>query len=189
MDLLAAIRLHPQPHEQQQRIRLEDLHPEVLRVCLDPIACFSPVLLTAHHSHLTPGGYLELQEFSLPLSDDGTLTPAHALQKSMNLLQEAAAATNHAFVDIHNLKAMLTDAGFVDVVEVKYKWPSNTWPQDPKFKEIGEWNNYNIKAGMEGFLMAALTRALGWRQEEVSALAAQAKIDLDDRGVHAYWPM
>jgi hypothetical protein len=27
--------------------------------------------------NLNPGGYLELQEFALPLSDDGTLTPEH----------------------------------------------------------------------------------------------------------------
>ena len=142
-----------------------------------------------HCRNLTPGGYLELQEFNLPLSDDGTLTPDHALQKAMTLLGKAAAQTNHAFVDITKLKTMLTAAGFVDVVEVQHKWPSNTWPQDHKHKEIGAWNNQNITAGMEGFLMAALTRALGWQKEEVSVLAAQAKRDLDNRRIHAYWPM
>jgi hypothetical protein len=53
--------------------------------------------------NLNPGGYLELQEFALPLSDDGTLTPEHALQRSMDLLSEAAKKHNHAFVDLHQL--------------------------------------------------------------------------------------
>lgn len=35
-------------------------------------------------------------------------------------------------------KQQLLDAGFVDVVETIYKWPTNPWPRDPKFKEMGE---------------------------------------------------
>lgn len=37
-------------------------------------------------------------------------------------------------------KAMLEAAGFVDVVEEVYKWPSNTWPRNRGMKEIGMWN-------------------------------------------------
>lgn len=35
-------------------------------------------------------------------------------------------------------KQQLADAGFVDIVETMYKWPSNGWPRDPKFKEMGQ---------------------------------------------------
>ncbi|KAK4160884.1 methyltransferase domain-containing protein [Cladorrhinum sp. PSN259] len=139
--------------------------------------------------NLVPGGYLELQEFALPLSDDGTLTPDTALYKSMDLLGQAAKIANHAFVDLNELKNILTEAGFKDIVEIKYKWPSNSWPKDPKHKEIGIWNNENITTGLPGFLMAALTRALGWSKEEVDVLAAQARNDVNDRKIHAYWPV
>lgn len=29
--------------------------------------------------------------------------------------------------------------GFVDVFETVYKWPTNKWPKDKKFKELGEF--------------------------------------------------
>jgi hypothetical protein len=31
----------------------------------------------------------------------------------------------------------MIDAGFVNVVETKYIWPSNRWPKDKNLKEIG----------------------------------------------------
>ncbi len=73
--------------------------------------------------------------------------------------------------------------------EVRYKWPSNTWPRDKKHKDLGLWNNQNMMQGVSGFLMAALTRALGWKKEEVDVLAAQTKKDINDKSIHAYWPM
>ncbi|OLN95723.1 hypothetical protein CCHL11_02734 [Colletotrichum chlorophyti] len=141
------------------------------------------------YENLNPGGWLELQEFDLPLSDDNTLTEEHALYKSMRYLSEAAAKTDHAFADLATLRPMMEAAGFVDVAEMRFKWPSNTWPRHAKFKELGAWNYENITSGLQGFLMAALTRGLGWQADEVNVLAAQARKDVGDRSIHAYWPM
>ncbi|KAF6825075.1 methyltransferase domain-containing protein [Colletotrichum musicola] len=145
--------------------------------------------LRQSYEYLNPGGWLELQEFGLPLSDDGTLTEEHALYKSMMYLGEAAAKLNHTFIDLDMLKPKMEAAGFVDVTEVRFKWPSNTWPRDHKFKELGAWNYENITSGLQGFLMAALTRGLDWRADEVNVLAAQTRKDVGDRSIHAYWPM
>ncbi|ROT42181.1 S-adenosyl-L-methionine-dependent methyltransferase [Sodiomyces alkalinus F11] len=141
------------------------------------------------YENLAPGGYIELQEFTLPLSDDGTLTKDHALHQSMTLLGEAAAKLGRPFRDLNTLKSLLEHAGFEDVREHRYKWPSNTWPRDPHYKELGAWNYENIVSGLQGFLMAALTRGLGWSATEVNVLAAQARRDMADRTIHAYWPM
>jgi hypothetical protein len=35
------------------------------------------------------------------------------------------------------VKQVIEEAGYVDVVEVIYKWPMNRWPRDEKMKEIG----------------------------------------------------
>ncbi|KAK1580171.1 S-adenosyl-L-methionine-dependent methyltransferase [Colletotrichum navitas] len=145
--------------------------------------------LRQSYKHLNPGGWLELQEFNLPVSDDGTLTSDHALHRSMRLLGEAAAKTDRAFVDLDALKPMMEAAGFVDAAEMRFKWPSNTWPRDGRYKELGAWNHENITRGLQGFLMAALTRGLGWNADEVNVLAAQARKDVGDRSIHAYWPM
>jgi hypothetical protein len=37
-------------------------------------------------------------------------------------------------------KAQLEAAGFVNVKEIIYKWPSNRWPKHRYFKELGEFS-------------------------------------------------
>ncbi len=34
-------------------------------------------------------------------------------------------------------KQQLESVGFTNVVQTLYKWPTNTWPKDKKFKELG----------------------------------------------------
>jgi hypothetical protein len=107
----------------------------------------------------------------------------------MDYLFEAAVVLNHKFQDLNGLKDLLVEAGFEDVTQTIYKWPSNTWPKDQKHKEIGAWNYENIVSGLMGFLMAPLTRALNWRAEEVEVLVAQVRKEMKDKSIHAYWPM
>lgn len=35
-------------------------------------------------------------------------------------------------------KSQLEGAGFVNVQEIVYKWPTNRWPRDKKYKELGK---------------------------------------------------
>ena len=35
-------------------------------------------------------------------------------------------------------KQRLIDAGFVNIVEKNFKWPMNSWPKDPKMKDLGK---------------------------------------------------
>ena len=41
-------------------------------------------------------------------------------------------------------KLQLQDAGFVNVVEVRYKWPQNRWPKDVRFRELGTFDFSSI---------------------------------------------
>lgn len=85
------------------------------------------------------------------------------------------------------LAPLLTTIGFVDVRVRLHKWPTNPWPRDAKYKEIGAWNFENLAPNWEGLLMAGLTRGLGWAREDVAALAAEARRDFADPDVHAYF--
>jgi hypothetical protein len=38
-------------------------------------------------------------------------------------------------------KAWLEEAGFVDVQEMHFAWPINTWPKNPHLKRLGIWMN------------------------------------------------
>ncbi|KAF4816057.1 Secondary metabolism regulator LAE1 [Colletotrichum siamense] len=141
-------------------------------------------------NHLTPGGYFELQEPDLfPHSDDGTLKPDAPLSKCIDLMLEASQIFGRPYQEIPALVRVLEDVGFVDVKMHVFKWPSNGWPRDPKYKELGLWNNENFCTGFEGFCMAPFTRAHGWTREEVIVFLAEVRKDLRDRSIHAYWPI
>lgn len=51
---------------------------------------------------------------------------------------------------IKEYKRLMEDAGFLDVVEVVHKWPTNQWPKDPDMKELGMWNLENLLQGLQG---------------------------------------
>ncbi|KAK1498233.1 TAM domain methyltransferase [Colletotrichum tamarilloi] len=138
--------------------------------------------------NLSPGGYLELIEFdAVPTSDDGTLKPDSAITKSATLLFDAAAIIGQPFEDISRMKDVLIETGFEDVHKQLYKWPTNSWPKNPKYKELGIWNHENAIAGWEGFCMAPCTRVHGWSREEVLVLMAEARKEFKNRTIHAYF--
>lgn len=59
------------------------------------------------------------------------------------------------------MAGLIKEAGFVDVVEKRFKWPIGPWSSDPRLKEIGRWNLLNWEEGMEGWVIAPYTRVLG----------------------------
>lgn len=51
----------------------------------------------------------------------------------------------------------MTEAGFDNVTELKYKWPIGTWPKDPKQKQLGKMTMVNMLSGLEGGIFAIPT--------------------------------
>ncbi|KAI8158318.1 Secondary metabolism regulator LAE1 [Colletotrichum sp. SAR 10_70] len=142
------------------------------------------------YDNLNPGGYLELNDIdAVPLSDDGTLTEDTNLMKSVRLWHEGLAGLGRHFQEFSRFKDALAKVGFEDVHIKRYRWPTNGWPKDKKHKELGIWNLENIAPHWDGFIMAPLTRALGWTKEDVLALGKDARRDFADRSIHAYFNM
>ncbi|KAK4446864.1 secondary metabolism regulator LAE1 [Podospora aff. communis PSN243] len=148
-----------------------------------------PAFIKRCFDNLAPSGYLELQDLSIPSSDDDSLNPDTALSQAAQLLLDGTTALSHPFIDLAVLKPLLKSAGFTSISEERYFWPSNTWPRDPRLKEIGALNCVNMKDGIEGMLMGVGTRGLGWTVEDIKLLASVAKDDIDNRRIHAYWPV
>ncbi|KAJ4328957.1 hypothetical protein N0V84_000528 [Fusarium piperis] len=97
-----------------------------------------PVYLQKIYDNLTPGGWVELQEVDVIMGcDDGTLSEDDTLAKWCKLLEEAATKLGRNFEKTSSFKGYLTDAGFTDIIETRFKWPTNRWPKDPKYKELG----------------------------------------------------
>ncbi|KAJ4177158.1 hypothetical protein NW755_014015 [Fusarium falciforme] len=137
--------------------------------------------------NLTPGGYAELPDVDvIPQSDDNTLTQDYALRKWGDLLAKAAQEHGRPFIETCRLKHIMAEVGFVDVKETPFKWPTNRWPKDRRFKELGDWSNVNTNDSLQGLSMALFTRHLGWTPEEVGVFLVDVRKDLDNPSIHAY---
>lgn len=89
-------------------------------------------------SNLTPGGWLELQDICFPPGcDDATLTDDQPISKWSSYMMEATRRVGRPADGAKLYRKQMSEAGFVNVEERIYKWPSNTWPKDPKYKELG----------------------------------------------------
>ena len=70
-------------------------------------------------------------------SADGTVTADSPQRKWGELDIKSTAALGRPLDAAFQHKDRMIAAGFENVQEVLYKWPSNRWPKDPKLKEIG----------------------------------------------------
>ncbi|KAI7266108.1 S-adenosyl-L-methionine-dependent methyltransferase, partial [Hortaea werneckii] len=123
--------------------------------------CFAdwPSFFRQAYQNLEPGGWLEVQDYGLPVkSSDGTHigTDLHRwgqllCEASMKLGRPLGSDCSDYYVQ------WMQDAGFVDIQVRMFMWPSCGWPKDPYMKEIGRWNQVNILDGLEGFCLALLT--------------------------------
>ncbi|TDZ31930.1 Secondary metabolism regulator LAE1 [Colletotrichum spinosum] len=142
------------------------------------------------YDNLAPGGYLELNETDIaPECDDGTLKEDSAPVRSVRLWYEAMEALGTPFETFSRMKDVLIKIGFDNVHMQRFKWPTNGWPKDHRYKETGIWNYQNLAPNWEWLLMASLTRELGWTKEEVMILGMEARQDLGNRSIHAYFNM
>ena len=141
--------------------------------------------------NLKPGGYLEMQDMAFPLRcDDGTMAPGTPLYEYGEFLATALGKMGRPCRGVvEGYKTAMEEQGFVDVVEVVHKWPINTWPKDIELKELGMWNMENFLQVLQGSVMAAFTRAFGWSSEEVEVWLVNVRKDIQNRKIHAYWPI
>ena len=109
--------------------------------------------------HLAPGGYIEHAETTpVVQSDDDSIPPGSLWPQQNKLAVACGEAFGKTIVQMNHMKDQITAAGFVDVIEVKYKWPIGPWSNEPKLKDLGRWNMHMWEQGIEGWTMALLTR-------------------------------
>lgn len=80
---------------------------------------------------------MEVQDVCLPVRCDDNTLRGTSLEKFGELLLEGSLKLGVGLDVALTTKQMMEEAGFVDVVEVIYKWPLNRWPANKTMKEIG----------------------------------------------------
>ncbi|KAH7171236.1 S-adenosyl-L-methionine-dependent methyltransferase [Dactylonectria macrodidyma] len=135
-----------------------------------------------------PGGWVEIIDPTIPAkSDDGTMSPNSPLRKWDDLLTKGAANLGRPFDEGVNHEKRLKAQGFVNVQTLVFKWPTNTWPKDPKFKEIGLWTLANIEGNLEVISTILLAHGLGMSREEILVFLSAVRAEMRNPRVHAYW--
>ncbi|KAH4169211.1 hypothetical protein HBI52_000930 [Parastagonospora nodorum] len=141
------------------------------------------------YKHTKPGGWVEIVEHSVqPVSDDETMGPDHFYHTWGKVVIEMGQKFGKSFTIWEENAERMRNAGFVDVVEVHYKWPMNGWPKDEKLKNIGRWNQLRLMDGVEGFMLRLLTQVGGWSVARAQVHLAQMRKELKSYGTHAYLP-
>jgi hypothetical protein len=117
---------------------------------------------------LKPGGYIELMDHDLyPICIDDTMKPDNPLLSFCDHMVAAGKEMGLNFLVPRDFKNILRDAGYEDVTEVIKVCPLNTWPKDPRLKEIGLFQREQALEGLSGIGIGLFTRGLGWSLEQV----------------------
>lgn len=119
-------------------------------------------LLSQALNAMKPGGWVEVLEHSvLAVSDYGTCGEDAMFTKWGRIAEELGKKTGASFSVWSETKDFVEKAGFVDVVQHRYKWPMNGWSRNKKLKELGMWNQLRLFNGVEDFTLRPLTQTAG----------------------------
>ncbi|KAK0127882.1 hypothetical protein ONS96_007382 [Cadophora gregata f. sp. sojae] len=153
--------------------------------------CFKshlPVITSAFRA-LKPGGYLELQDCIVPFRCIDDTLRGTALETWVGLIMEGTRRLGKDWTRVRRYRDMMCEVGFVDVVERRFEWPVGTWARGEKMKTLGLWYREDLLAGLQGFTVAVLTRALGMSGEEVELLLVRVREDIRSNKIHVYIPV
>lgn len=173
------------------------------------------VLLSQSFDRTKSGGYVEIVEHSVaPVSDDDTVNEHSFFTKWGKTVLECGEKFGKSFSIWEESKDLMEKAGFVDVQEIRYKWPMNGWPSPEhkthgndgnknwkRLRELGLWNQVRLYDGVESFMLRLLTGVNGvrihlflsflahteqWNYEEAQVFLAQMRNEIRDQNIHAY---
>ena len=74
--------------------------------------------------------------------DDDTVADDCALKRWSVLLDQAFRGHGSGLDSSYQYPGQLSEAGFEDIVVVNEKWPTNRWPRERKYKQIGKLSSF-----------------------------------------------
>ena len=104
-------------------------------------------------------------------------------------MKEAGEKLGRPLNTCERAKEMMLAAGFIDVEEIRFIWPQNSWPKDKKLRHLGIFAQEDFTSGLEAMSLALFTHGLEWKYEEIMEFLVKVKADVKDRTIHADWPV
>jgi hypothetical protein len=123
------------------------------------------------------------------MCDDGSTPEDSGLMAFSRLSLEASDICGFPLGAAEEYKTHLEAAGFVDVVERRFKVPSSPWPKDQRLKLIGAFELHNLIAGLSGMSLRMFSKAFGWSQERTEVYLIKVRRDMKNLNYHTYWDL
>lgn len=87
---------------------------------------------------MNSGGYIQLADIEFtPRCDDGSMPEDTVWRKWEQTANSFREISHRRFFNAVETKQEMKDAGFVDIVEKRYKLPIGGWSSDAKYREVG----------------------------------------------------
>jgi len=147
-----------------------------------------PKLISKIYDFLEPNGYAEFQELNMMhmTTDDDSLPENSGWDVYYSNFKKAFKTINIRLDAAASISTWMKSAGYVDIVDTKYKIPIGPWPKQKRLKEIGAWNLEVAKTGLEAYALAMFTRVLEMDKEKAKTVIANAVEDLKNPKIHMY---
>jgi hypothetical protein len=123
------------------------------------------------------------------MCDDGSTPEDSGLMAFSRLSLEASAVCGFPLAAAEEYKSYIEAAGFIDVVEQRFKVPSSPWPKDKRLKLIGAFELHNLTAGLSGMSLRMFSKAFGWTQERTEVYLINVRRDMKNLDYHTYWDL
>lgn len=138
---------------------------------------------------LKPGGWVELQEFHLPVQcDDGTMGEDSALFKWGKDVSAALARVGIDHLASLQHPERMRKQGFVNVSEQPLKIPLGVWAKGEAEKKIGSMAQKDLEEGLEAISMKLLI-LMGYEEEECKRFLDDVRLDVKNNKIHKYMPI
>jgi hypothetical protein len=151
---------------------------------------------------MKPGGWIESFEIDIQwTSDDGSVAPGDMMYEWSRKWIDAGESIGRTLKIARYSKRLLEEAGFVGIVEKKFKLPLGGWMQDPTYKEIGKCCLLFMDEGLEDmvlYLGSAVLEvglpyssmpsaySLQWDPAKIEDYVAQMRRAIKDKENHGY---
>ncbi|KAI1390645.1 S-adenosyl-L-methionine-dependent methyltransferase [Hypoxylon trugodes] len=157
------------------------IHGRALMSCFnDPAA-----VVRQAFANLAPGGVLEFQDALFPMNYIGEPPRESALYRWNEKMLEGVARLGRSWSNAQNYHRYFEEAGFEDIVEKRFYWPTSPWAKGLYFKTVATYFQEDMLMGLEGVSLKVLA-GLGMSPEEVREFAEEVKKDFKDTSIHAY---
>ncbi|KAI5861321.1 S-adenosyl-L-methionine-dependent methyltransferase [Durotheca rogersii] len=143
-------------------------------------------LIKSIYDNLAPGGWVEFQEWVLHAQSPDRSLEGTAFQRWNELMAEGVRKLGRSLFFVLEYKSLLEQAGFQNIVELKYAVPTNTWPPGRQSQKIGTLQKSNTLQVIDVYSLGVFTQGLGWSRDDLDKLLVEVRKDIENTRIHSY---